>query len=532
MAILKSLGIYILFIGLTSCANQQLPTGGPVDETAPKISTDNSTPNQQTNFRPDEVEIYFNEWVKLEDAYNQIVISPPTEKRPDIFVKGKSIRIKFDKEEVLRENATYTINFGDAVKDITANNILKNYSFVFSTGAFIDSLSIQGNVVNALDGKPMENMTVMLYDNLADSVVYTEKPFYFAQTDKTGNFKIGNIKNGLYKVVAIEDINRNFKFEKGNEKIGFLNDPILIEADSSINLNIRASTNEPELRLIAKKIKERGLVVLGFSASPKAVQLDLGNQRDNTTISYLKDSIYLWYNDFSDSTWTIITSYDTLWADTLIITKDRTNESYSPLKITSAENLNKKELSVGKSIRLNYNRPLKVINKSAINLLDSSLSNVNFNATISDKILSIDYKWEAGINYQLILNQGALTDKFNVRSDSTGYKFKAASIKDFANLNLKINGLNKDQQYIISLDNGNNTIFEESTMVDSVYSKKLSLIKPVKYKLKIVQDINKNGKWDGPNYDTRSQAELISISVIDDLRANWDKDLIINWKEK
>ena len=532
MSIYKSIILYILVFVLIGCANQQLPTGGPLDEKAPEIENESSSPNMQTNFRPDEIEIHFNEWVKLEDAFNQIVISPPTETRPDISVKGKSVRIKFDKEEVLRDNATYTINFGDAIKDITANNILKNYSYVFSTGSFIDSLTIQGNVINALDGEPMENMTVMLYDNLADSVVYTEKPFYFAKTDKTGNFKIGNIKNGLYKAVAVEDINRNFKFEKGNEKVGFLNDPISIQPDSSINLNLRASINEPDLQIISKKIKEKGLVVLGFNSNPKAVDLDLGNQTDNVTLEYLKDSIYIWYEDFTDSTWTIRTSYDTLWADTLIITKDRINENYSPLKIISAENLNKKELCVGKSIQLSFNRPLKQINKGSIELLEDSLSIVNFKASFSDKILTINHEWKEGSNYELVLNESALVDRFNILSDSTGYKFKAASIKDFANLNLTINGLNKDQQYLISLDNGNNTIFEETIMVDSLYSTKLSLVKPEKYNLKIIQDINKNGKWDGPNYDKRMQAELISISVIDDLRGNWDKDLIINWIEQ
>ena len=529
---IKNMVCFLFLMALLSCANQQLPTGGPLDEKAPEIDLENSTANQQTNVKPKEIEIYFNEWVKLEDAFNQIVISPPTEKRPDISVKGKSIRIKFDKEEELRDNATYTINFGDAIKDITANNVLKNYSYVFSTGPFIDSLEIQGKVVNTLDGKAMENITVMLYDNLADSVVYTEKPFYFAKTNKEGSFKIGNIKDGMYKVVAIEDINRNFKFEKGNEKIGFLLDPILIKADSSYQLNIRAGEVAQDLILTSKKIKEKGKIVLSFNAKPNKVQLDLGEIEPYAELEYQEDSIYIWYTDFPDSSFQIITSYDTLWADTLLVRKDRVNEAYSPFKITSAENLNNKELCKGKSIKFVFNRAIGSIDRTKISVIDSSQSPINIITTYEKNELLINADWEALNAYELQIDSGAITGRFGQVIDSTGYKFVGASIKDFANLNLQINNLEEDQQYLVALLNGNNLIFEETISADSTYNRVLELIKPTKYNLRIIQDGNQNGKWDGPNYDLKLQAEKISISAIEDLRANWDKELIINWKEK
>jgi hypothetical protein len=121
-----------LLILISACAVRggQL-VGGPKDETPPSVVSDKSTPNFQTNFADRSVIITMDEWVKLEDPYTQILISPPLEKRPDIKIKGRAVLVELHEEEVLRENATYAINFGEAIQDITENNPLKNYSFVF-----------------------------------------------------------------------------------------------------------------------------------------------------------------------------------------------------------------------------------------------------------------------------------------------------------------------------------------------------------------------------------------------------------------
>ncbi|MEL6986716.1 MAG: Ig-like domain-containing protein [Bacteroidota bacterium] len=513
-----------------ACANQQMPTGGPKDEIPPTIDTENSTPNEQVNFTPEEIEIHFDEFVKLDDAFNQVVISPPTEKRPEITVKGKSVRVKFDKEEVLRENATYTINFGDAIKDITAGNVVENYTYVFSTGPFLDSLTTSGKVVDALEGKAVENITIMLYDNLADSVVYTEKPFYFAKTNKEGTFKINNIKEGTYKAVAFEDINRNFKFEPGNEKIGFLNDPIAINSDTSINLNFRVSLSQTPLRLIQKSAIKKGLIVLGFNQRPLDISLDLGGLEPilQTTKN---DSIYLWYDVLPDTSFDIITKLDTLWADTFNINANRIQEQYTSLKIVQAQNLNKGELCNGKSIILHTNRPIQSLNKNLVSIRDSSAA-IEYEYNIQNDSILISSKWQENMPYTLTIDSNAIQDIFNESNDSLGFNFITGSVKDFANLAITLDGLSSNQYYIISMEKGNSIIFKESIEGDSTFNKNITLIKPDTYTFTIIQDDNKNGQWDGPNYDKGKQAEKISKSTVDGLRANWDKDLIINWSEK
>ena len=150
---------------LFSCATPIAPDGGPKDETPPQVDSIGTTPNFQTNFQKQRIEITFDEWIKLDDVFNEVVVSPPLNKRPQITTKGKTVRVDFDEEEVLREAATYTINFGEAVQDLTESNPAEDLRFVFSTGDFIDSLEISGTIKDVLTNEPVEGALFMLYDN-------------------------------------------------------------------------------------------------------------------------------------------------------------------------------------------------------------------------------------------------------------------------------------------------------------------------------------------------------------------------------
>ena len=145
----------LLILLLYSCATPTTPTGGPRDENPPQIDTTLSTPNFQTRFLKQDISLTFNEWVMLEDVFNQVIISPPLQFKPEIYIKKKSVIIKWDERETLRENVTYTFNFGESVKDLTEKNPAEKLRFVFSTGDFIDSLTLSGKVVDAVDGKPL-----------------------------------------------------------------------------------------------------------------------------------------------------------------------------------------------------------------------------------------------------------------------------------------------------------------------------------------------------------------------------------------
>ena len=115
---------------LARCANIVPPVGGPKDETPPQVVEEKSTPNKQTNFQKQRIELTFDEFVVLEDVFNQVVVSPPLQYRPTLSLKGKTLRIDFDSRDTLLENVTYTINFGEAIKDLTEKNQADNLRFV------------------------------------------------------------------------------------------------------------------------------------------------------------------------------------------------------------------------------------------------------------------------------------------------------------------------------------------------------------------------------------------------------------------
>lgn len=204
------------------CANAVAPTGGPKDEIPPKV-VEAVPENRSVNFMGKKIEITFDEYITLENANQNILISPPLSEKPDFKLKNKTVIIKF--KEDLAANTTYTINFGAAIKDLHEGNLFKDYVYSFSTGDYIDTLSIAGKVLNAEDKKPVEDAYVSLYsadhDNL-DSLPLSAKPDYITKTDKEGHFRLDGLADKKYLVFAIKDVNSNLYFDQPNEEVAFL----------------------------------------------------------------------------------------------------------------------------------------------------------------------------------------------------------------------------------------------------------------------------------------------------------------------
>ena len=171
----------------SSCANEAPPTGGKKDIKPPRVKY--STPgNKAINFKGNQIKIRFDEYIVQSLDPSEIIVSPPLPKNPKYLVNGKTLVVRLP--DSLKDSTTYTINFGDAIKDNNENNILKNFTFVFATGSNLDSASLSGYIINIKEPTKTEDFIAALYP--ADSVdgILKNKPYYFAQTDKTGSFKI------------------------------------------------------------------------------------------------------------------------------------------------------------------------------------------------------------------------------------------------------------------------------------------------------------------------------------------------------
>ena len=204
------------------CANAVAPTGGPRDE-RPPVVVEAVPENHSINFLGKKIEITFDEYITLENANQNVMISPPLSEKPDIKLKNKTVVIKF--KEDLAANTTYTINFGAAIKDLHEGNQFKDYVYSFSTGDHIDTLAIAGKVLNASDKKPVDGVYVSLYaadrENV-DSLPMTTIPDYITKTDKEGKFSLNGLADKKYLVFALKDANANLYFDLPNEDVAFL----------------------------------------------------------------------------------------------------------------------------------------------------------------------------------------------------------------------------------------------------------------------------------------------------------------------
>lgn len=202
-----------------TCANKGFPEGGPKDETPPVVVAERPV-SFSTRFNQKRLNIYFDEFVQLKDITTKFIMSPPAKKAPRVSLRGKYVMVEF--QDTLRPESTYSLDFGDAIVDNNEGNPLGFYRYVFSTGDVIDTLELGGQVIDAQTRLPLLGVTVMLHANLADSAALAELPSYIARTDSAGRFRVTNVREAPYRVMVVEDMNRDNLFMPEEERVGFL----------------------------------------------------------------------------------------------------------------------------------------------------------------------------------------------------------------------------------------------------------------------------------------------------------------------
>ncbi len=209
---------------LLQCANPVMPVGGPRDMEPPRVLVSDPL-NYTTDFTERNITITFDEFVNITKLQQELLISPPLNSRPEFRIRGRRLQLRF--MEDLKPETTYTIFFGNGIVDLTEGNPLRDFTFVFSTGAIIDSMSMSGNMRHAFDLEAAENAFLMLYlidnDTLPlDSLPYLVKPYYVTRTDQEGNFLFNNLRNERFKIFGLADRNSNFIYDMSGEAIAFL----------------------------------------------------------------------------------------------------------------------------------------------------------------------------------------------------------------------------------------------------------------------------------------------------------------------
>lgn len=237
-------GIMVVALCIYACANRGYPEGGPKDETPPQV-VEEVPLSYTTNFKAKRVNIYFDEFVQLNDINNKFIFSPPVKKDPKVSLKGKYVQVAIP--DSLRENTTYSLDFADAIVDNNESNPLGFYRYVFSTGERIDTLELGGTVVNAESYEPVMGVLVALYEKSGDSIPLKELPDYIARTDSSGNFRLTNLREGHYRVMAIEDANRDKMYTPESEMFAWM--------DTTVFPIVEPATRVDTFRVIEKIVE-------------------------------------------------------------------------------------------------------------------------------------------------------------------------------------------------------------------------------------------------------------------------------------
>lgn len=331
------------FVSLLSggCAQIGIPTGGAKDTLAPVLVKASPTDGSR-NVVNNKITLEFDEYIDVTDLQQNLIISPLQNRNPSITAGPRSITLKF--RDTLLPNTTYNINFGNAVRDINENNVLKNLTYVFSTGSTLDSLTLNGTVTLAETGEYDSTMIVMLYRNAVDSTVQKKKPNYVAKVNSDGSFKFTNLPVDNFKIYALKDGDGGKTYNSPSEVFAFTEAEVSAKDNSEINLFAYAEKEAPANQSTAaaatvKKVLEKKLRVtnniLGGKDLLEPLELTFSNplKMVDTNKIYIVDTFFKkipavrYLQDSTASKLTIATKWQPEMPLILIIDKDATEDS-------------------------------------------------------------------------------------------------------------------------------------------------------------------------------------------------------------
>lgn len=595
-----------------ACANRGYPEGGPKDTTPPVVVAEEPL-SFTKNFDKKRVNVYFNEFVQLKEINEKFIMSPPLKKKPKVRLKGKYIQVELT--DTLKPNTTYSLDFADAIVDNNESNPLGYYRYVFSTGDVIDSLELSGNVVNAESGEPMLNVYVELYANLADSVPLKEVPDYVARTDSAGFFRITNLRDTLYRVIAIEDADRNYMYTPEAEMFAYLDTVVrpmivpLVRTDTFTridkiigrdtftydsvvtseymgygpsNLYLRLFQEElTQLYLVDDDRKEREKLEFVFSIpADNEFQARLWDTLATDPLPedwYLKehsqgnDTITLWIRDssvYKKDTLHVILTYlrsDTTgkyvtYADTSRYTfkdkkkaepkKKKHEEEAPPIDFLGVQVSVSGDLDLGGALWLEFDRPIYKQGLDSLRLYEKVDTLYQpFPYTLREDSLKIrrvyvDAKWEAGKEYQLVIDSASIYDLYGRFNNKLDKKFKVRTEEYYGKIIMTVKGVKGAvliQMYKSDTGKSENGKRKYSVLREQKLSQDgevvFDLVPEGKYMFRAVLDANDNGKWDTGLYLKGRQPEEIiylptEISVKQNFDIEQEFDLQGTYKEK
>lgn len=460
--------IFIAYLGNSSCAVMVPPTGGPKDTLPPRLVLANPRMST-THFAGNKIILYFDEYVDAKDITTNLIVSPVPKTNPIIESKLRTVTIRL--KDSLQPNTTYSINFGKSIRDVNEANILRNFTYVFSTGNYLDSMEYSGRVLVANTGKSDSTLIVMLHRNGDDSAVIKERPRYFTRVDSTGHFNFTYIAPGTYYLYAMKDDAGSRKYLSKTQLFAFADSPVVV-GRPTVPLTLYAFAEKDTAKTTGKSS--------GSKSSTPA--------------------------------------------------KPKKDDKKEDRRLQFATSIKNGEFDVLDTLYFQFPTPLKVFDSTQVRFTDEYFKNIrnyHFLHDSTNKRITLVYNWLDVLDTRFFL---IATKEF--AQDSAGRKllktdtlsFRTKKESDYGEVLLRFRNLDLSKNPVLQFVQTDNVkyshVFGKSTQF------KTRLFEPGEYELRILYDTNRNGVWDPGEFihKHRQPEKVLPIRNKLNVKANWDND--------
>jgi hypothetical protein len=503
-----------------SCAQVGVPSGGEVDKSAPEILYISPSLGE-VNVPAEEggmIEVEFDEYVNVRQLSAQLLVSPPLKKPVKWLMKGREVQ--FIWEENLQENTTYVFQFGESIVDVHESNPASSFIHAFSTGPVLDTLSLSGTVEDVFTDEKQKAKKVFLYDASmsVDSILLGVPPLFVSTTDSKGNFTINYLPTGNYRVLALDDVDRNYMWTAG-EALGINEAIVEVTAADTLPLPIKMQmTSNTEVKYFVSSIRDS----LGLVKAELSGEVEYVDEIDVNGLQSFVDGVDMWV--WGDPANVRVAELVWLIEDTLKLAQEPVSELVRFVKVKAPEG---KQIS-GNEALFTFSRPVENVIESGFSLLRSDSVEVEIDSIyISEEnpfAVMVEAGFGRGVTLELTMLPGSVRGQGRqVIEDTVVSKWSTFKLSELADLVVEI-----ESDGWLELISANGKVVESVVLdkaIESVYFKNLT---PGSYALRWLGDSNNNGKWDGVSLEkwkSPEPARIMPTPVV--VKADWSH--LVEW---
>lgn len=559
------------------------PEGGPRDETPPRMVRAMPAPGS-TGVNSRHLTIDFDEYITLQDAFTNVVVSPTSETTPRVTASGRRVNVQF--VDSLKSNTTYTIDFADAIRDNNEGNALEGFTYTFSTGSVLDTLRISGMVLDSRTLEPQQGILVGVHTSEADTAFSRIRLERVARTDDRGRFTLRGLAPGRYRLFSLQDLNGDMRWDNPEERISFFDDWIVPTAEpvtvADTIYNVETLQVDSVVQRASTRFLPNDILLSSFSLGYRPQYLKKSSRPDSTRVELVwnapqdslpairllsdtgiclsdwaipelrqgNDSVALWIKNRQllrgDTLQLQVQYLSNVKRGELKLTTDTLKLVYKRPKVKASRKNAKPatplvDVKGGDSQQeyplpytVTFSAPLDTIyadrvrlqqkfDSTYVTLADRRGSLLVRADTLNPRLYKVEGQWDYGGEYRLQLDTLAVVDIYGHGNKPVNLDFKVRDFDEYGTISFTINGLGSMPAFV-ELLNSSDVVKRTQTVRDGAVS--FAYLLPETYYARVVFDVNGNGEYDTGDYDLRLQPEAVAYFPKKiTLRKNWDQNL-------